>query len=99
MQAACNKNDGLTGRYQLRRAAGLYWLIDMEQSGTSYTSPVPLNEGGAKIWRMIESGTPVANICERLSEEYGIPLEQAREDVRDFIEQIQTKHVDVGGLK
>lgn len=100
MQAACNRNDGQTGhRYQLRYAAGLYWLLDMEQSGAPYISPVPLNEGGAKIWSLIESGTSKAEICEQLSGMYEIPLDQAQKDVHDFIEQLRSKHIDFGGFE
>lgn len=87
------------GRYQLRYAAGLYWLIDMEQSGDSYNSPVPLNEGGAEIWRMFESKMSEDEICGRLCEEYDISLEQAKEDVHDFVAQLGAKKVFFGGTK
>ena len=84
-------------RYQLRHAAGLYWLIDMEQSGGAYISPVPLNDSGAKLWRMLESGASQAEICRRLCEDYEISMEQAQRDVRDFLEQLQAMRVDLGG--
>ena len=86
-------------KYQLRYAAGLYWLIDMEQSGASYTSPVPLNEGGAEIWRMLDSGMSEAEICARLCEEYELSEEQARQDLNDFITQLQSQKVDFGGTE
>ena len=85
------------GRYQLRHAAGLYWLIDMEQPGESYTSPVPLNEVGAKLWRLLDSGASSEEICRRLCAEYEISTEQAQRDVRDFLAQLQTTGVDLGG--
>ena len=85
------------GRYQLRYAAGLYWLIDMEQSEGAYISPVPLNDAGAKLWRLLERGVSGEEICRRLCAEHGISEEQARRDLRDFIEQLQTMHVDLGG--
>ena len=85
------------GRYQLRHAAGLYWLIDMEQSGGSYNSPVPLNDVGAKLWRMFEGGASRSEICRRLCAEYEISMEQAERDVGDFMEQLRAMHVDLGG--
>lgn len=91
--------DPIGRRYQLRRAAGLYWLINMEQPGPAYIAPVPLNEEGAKLWERILLGTSIEDICTQFSEEYEIPLAQAREDVHDFIEQLQTKGVDFGGLQ
>ena len=90
-------NDQAVGRYQLRHAAGLYWLIDMEQSGGAYINPIPLNDSGAKLWRMLESGVSQEEICRRLCAEHEISMEQARVDVRDFIEQLQAMHVDLGG--
>lgn len=33
-------------RYQLRCAAGKYWLLDMEQDGETYRPPLMLNESG-----------------------------------------------------
>ena len=98
MQDAYQKSgDQRAGRYQLRHAAGLYWLIDMEPPGGVYISPVPLNEGGATLWRMIDSGASQEEICQRLCAEYEISMEQAQVDVRDFIEQLQAMHVDLGG--
>ena len=91
--------DQRVGRYQLRHAAGLYWLIDMEPAGGTYVSPVPLNDGGAKLWHMLARGASQAEICRQLCAEYDISEEQAQVDVRDFIEQLQTMHVDLGGLK
>ena len=42
-------------RYQLRQAAGAYWLLDMEQ-GEQYKKPFMLNECGAYIYRAYISG-------------------------------------------
>lgn len=100
MKAACKCKNCQSGRrYQLRHAAGLYWLIDMGQSGVPYINPVPLNEGGAQIWRLIESGTPMEDICKQLSSMYEVPFVQAQRDVNDFIVQLRSRHVDLEGLE
>ena len=91
--------DPISRRYQLRRAAGLYWLIDMEQPGPAYIAPVPLNEEGAKLWEQIALGASLEDICTLFCKEYEIPLAQAQEDVNDFIEQLQAKGVDFGGFQ
>ena len=99
MPTAYNGSEkGVGGRYQLRYAAGLYWLIDMEQSGEAYIRPVPLNEGGAKLWRMIAGGASLEEICGQLCAEYEISMEEARSDTRDFLQQLQTMHIEFGGL-
>lgn len=92
--------DQASQRYQLRYAAGLYWLLDMEQPGVPYISPVPMNEIGAGIWRMIESGMGQEEIGRKLSEKYEISSEQAQRaqrDIDDFIKQLQNKKVVLGG--
>lgn len=81
----------------MRYAAGLYWLLDMEQSGVFYIDPIPLNEEAAEIWKRFARGMSIAEVSEWLSERYEIPLEQAQSDVNDFIEQLQSKKVAFGG--
>ena len=100
MQDICTYNgDNKNGRrYQLRYAAGLYWLLDMEQSDTSYVNPLPLNDGGAEIWQMLASGMSEDEVCEQLCEKFGLTPEQTRKDVHDFVEQLQANKFDFGGI-
>lgn len=42
---------GTDRHYQLRHAAGRYWLLDMQQEGLDYRKPVVLNECAAFIWK------------------------------------------------
>ena len=86
-------------KYQLRYAAGLYWLLDMEQAGASYTPPLPLNNGDAQIWKLFESGLSEEQVCEWLCEKYEISSKQAREDVCGFVMQLQAKNIDFGGTR
>ena len=45
-------------RYQIRQAAGMYWLLDMEQPGIPYTQPLLLNETGAAFSKLLVQGKP-----------------------------------------
>ncbi|MCD8014039.1 MAG: PqqD family protein [Lachnospiraceae bacterium] len=86
--------NALTGnRYQMRHAAGIYWLLDMEQSGMPYVKPLPMNEMGATIWNMRRRGLDLDKIAEKLSDSYEIPVEQAREDVGLFLAELQRQGV------
>ena len=76
-------------KYQLRYAAGSYWLLDMEQSGKDYVQPVALNEAGAEIWRRLQAGGTVEQIAEEFHRQFQIPLSEAVEDIRQFILQLQ----------
>lgn len=71
-------------RYQLRYAAGRYWLLDMMQDELSYKPPLSMNEVGADILKMIFQRMSTKEIVELLSKEYDILEERAKEDVIQF---------------
>lgn len=71
-------------RYRIRKAAGSYWLLDMEQSGKYYKEPIELNESGAKIWELADQGWDVSRIAGHLAAQYEMDSETVEEDVRQF---------------
>ena len=82
-------------RYQLRKAAGLYWLVDMEQSGVGRQEQIVLNESGAYIWkqyRLLQSETAVAEV---LSREFGISVQEGLTDIRQFFQQLKEQGLDI----
>lgn len=88
--------EGVNGRYQLRHAAGLYWLLDMEQEGLEFQPPISFNESGAYIWRKLEAGMKPEKIAECLSREFEIEYCEARQDVDQFLEQLHEKRIKFG---
>ena len=66
-------------RYQLRQAAGAYWLLDMEQ-GEQYKKPFMLNECGAYIYRAYISGMSEDEIMQAFAKEYGLSFSCAQID-------------------
>lgn len=81
------KRESMSG-YQLRYAAGWYFLLDMNQTGVSYKRPMSMNETGASIWKRLEEGQSMEQIAVSLSAEYGIDKEEARQDVLEFVNQL-----------
>lgn len=82
-------------RYQLRKAAGLYWLVDMEQSGVGRQEQIVLNESGAYIWKqywLLRSETAVAEV---LSREFGISVQEGLTDIRQFFQQLKEQGLDI----
>ena len=73
--------------YQLRHAAGRYWLLDMQQDGLDYKKPIELNESAALIWKWMQQGATREKIAQEIQKNYGIPMEQARADTEQFIMQ------------
>ena len=75
-------------RYQLRFAAGTYWLLDMEQEGAACRKPFLLNETATEIWKRYAAGETEESIAKWLQQEYAIDKQAAEEDVRDFLRQL-----------
>lgn len=76
-------------RYQLRYAAGLYWILDMWQEGVPYRKPLAVNEIGADIWRLLEQGKTNEEIAEELSRKYQAEREELEQDIVQFQKQLQ----------
>lgn len=83
-----NNDKKWQNRYCLRYAGGIYWLLDCAQEGVPYREPVPMNEVGAAIWRMMEQGRSETEIAERISAEYGTDCDEVLQDVRQFRNQL-----------
>lgn len=81
--------------YQLRYAAGVYWLLDMEQTGKEYKRPIVMNGCGAYIWQNYIERVPEDRIADLLHERYGISREEALADINQFIEELKEQGVFV----
>ena len=84
------------GRYQLRKAAGLYWLLDMEQEGAERREPIVLNESGAYIWQQYRQLRSKEAVAEVLSREFGISGQEGLEDIEQFFRQLREQGLEEG---
>lgn len=82
-------------RYQLRYAAGTYWLLDTWQEGVPYRKPLVMNEMGADIWRRMEQGCSPKQIVDVLSQEYQISREVVEQDVDQFQADLANYGIEV----
>lgn len=82
------------GDYQLREAAGSYWLIDMKQAGKEWRQPLRLNETGALLLKGVYEGRTPEKLAEELAACYGLPLEEMKEDVDAFLAQLDANGID-----
>ena len=76
-------------RYQLRHAAGMYWLLDTWQEGMPYKAPLTMNETGADIWNMMIKGYDRDKIVELLCEGRQIDKKEVLKDVIQFQERLE----------
>lgn len=80
-------------RYQIRYAAGVYWVLDMRQNGKEPVRPVMLNESGAGLLRMLLNNQPREALVEYLCQLYELDRQQAKQDVADFVEQMRKEGI------
>lgn len=85
----CAQDKTKTARYQLRHAAGIYWALDMWQSGKTQVRPIPLNACGAFLFRLLQEDASTERMVAALCAEYGLQEADAREDVLAFCGQMQ----------
>ena len=93
----CDKQQRKMEEYQLRSAAGKYWLLHMEQKGIPYERPLQLNVIGAEMWRLIRAGKTTGQIVEYLAREYDAPEEEVQEDVEQFYQQLENYGILIEG--
>lgn len=86
----------MNARYSVRKAAGNYWLLDMQQDGKNYIEPIALNESGARIWELASQGLDISAIAEHLAKQYGIGAEMVKEDILRFLEGLEAVGVSIG---
>jgi len=81
-------------RYQIRHAAGKYWLLDMEQTG-DYKQPIVMNETGALILENYWRTGSYEKTAEALAAVYEIEPEEVSGDVEAFLEQLKQQGVEL----
>ena len=76
-------------RFQLRYAAGSYWLLRKSEEDR-YVPPLKMNGLGAQIYEYVCQGMGEEEIVTALQAEYEIDRNQIRGDVSAFLKQLKT---------
>ncbi len=82
-------------RYVLRKAAGLYWLVDTCQEGKPCRMPLSMNDTGADIYRRLVKGMDKEHIADELSEEYQVRRDEIISDILIFMSQLEEYGVEI----
>lgn len=80
-------------KYQIRKALGMYWILDMEADGLNYRTPPCLNETGLYIWKKAAEGKTQEAIAADLSRDFGVGKEEAIVDVRYFLDAMKQSDI------
>lgn len=65
-----------------------YILVPLKNNVGDLEGLYTLNEVGAYIWEQIDGKNTIAQIIEKVTEEYNIDAEKARKDVIQFMQQL-----------
>lgn len=77
-------------KYMLRYAAGIYWLVKMNQQEAVYEAPMTMNDCGAMLWKGLMEGLTTKELSVVLQKEYGIDSKEAMTDINQFMEKLST---------
>ena len=81
------------GEYELREAAGCYWLSDVSQSGRTWQQPLRLNETGAFLLQGVYEGKTREKLAAALAAHYEMDAEELQEDVDAFLAQLKAHQI------
>lgn len=82
-------------RYQLRQAAGSFWILDMWQEGVPYQKPLSVNQVGADIWKLMEQQKSDEEIVELLGRKYSVSGAELQRDFTQFREELQKYGISI----
>ena len=81
--------------FYLSEAAGLHMILNIGHPELAYIEPLRINETGAFVYKLLDSGNSVDEVIKRVSSEYGISEDNAREDVTEFVIKLRDFGVNV----
>ncbi len=82
-------------RYQLRYAAGSYWLLDARSDGGKIPKPFELNETAANVWKMLEEGKSAKEIAQCFTEDNEEQEKEIQKDIEEFIQELRKNNIEI----
>lgn len=74
--------------FVLREVAGSYIVVAVGEAVKNFNGIINLNETGAFLWKILESGATKEELVAKLLEEYDVDEKTAAEDVGKFINKL-----------
>lgn len=72
----------------LREVAGSFIVVAVGEAVKEFKGIINLNETGAFLWKILESGATEEQLVAKLLEEYDVDEKTAAEDVGKFINKL-----------
>ena len=73
----------------IREVAGSFIVVAVGSAVKDFNGIVNLNETGAFLWKILESGATKEELLAKMTEEYDVDEETARKDIDAFIDKLQ----------
>lgn len=73
----------------LREVAGSFIVVAVGSAVKDFNGIINLNETGAFLWKILESGATKEELLEKMLTEYDVSEEIARKDIDAFISKLQ----------
>ena len=72
----------------LRQVADNYLVVAVGDAVKDFNGIINLNETGAFLWKILESGATEEELVKKLTEEYDVDEETAKKDVGKFVSKL-----------
>lgn len=73
------------GLFVVKKIGDTFYAVPTGKTATEMKCMIKLNETASLLFESAVNGSDENGLCELLVERFGIPKEQAKEDVSDFI--------------
>ena len=78
----------LEKEFVLREIAGDYVIIPVGKTVIEFNGLITVNEVGVSIWNMLQNEVTFDQIVQGILNEYEVEESVAREDIREFLDQL-----------
>lgn len=75
--------------FVLREIAGEYVIVPTGKTVLEFNGLITVNEVGVLIWKLLQKGVSFDEIVEEILREYDVEESVVREDVLDFLDQLE----------
>ena len=73
----------------LREVSGNFIVVAVGEGTKTFNGMIQLNDTGAFLWKLLESGATEEQMIEQMVKEYSVEKQIASEDVKEFIESLK----------
>ena len=72
--------------FLLRQVAGNTVVVPIGDEAVEFNGVITINESGKFIWELMQEGIEKEELLEKFMKEYSLSEEEAKEDIRAFIQ-------------